>query len=31
MNIALVIAGGSGKRMSQEIPKQFINIYGKPG
>lgn len=30
MNIALVIAGGSGKRMHQNIPKQFINIYGKP-
>ena len=26
MNIALVIAGGSGKRMNNEIPKQFINI-----
>ena len=30
MNIALIIAGGSGKRMHQDIPKQFINIYGKP-
>ena len=30
MNIALVIAGGSGKRMQQDIPKQFINVYDKP-
>jgi len=30
MNIALVIAGGSGKRTKQEIPKQFINVYDKP-
>lgn len=30
MNIALIIAGGSGKRTGQEIPKQFINIYDKP-
>jgi len=30
MNIALVIAGGTGKRAQQEIPKQFINVYDKP-
>jgi 2-C-methyl-D-erythritol 4-phosphate cytidylyltransferase len=30
MNIALIIAGGSGKRMHQQVPKQFINIYDKP-
>lgn len=30
MNIGLVIAGGSGKRMAQDIPKQFINVYDKP-
>jgi 2-C-methyl-D-erythritol 4-phosphate cytidylyltransferase len=30
MNIALIIAGGSGKRTKQEIPKQFINVYDKP-
>ena len=30
MNIAIIIAGGVGKRMEQEIPKQFINIYDKP-
>ena len=30
MNIALIIAGGSGHRMGQNIPKQFINIYDKP-
>lgn len=30
MNIAVVIAGGSGHRMNQDIPKQFINVYDKP-
>ena len=30
MNIALIIAGGSGSRMGQDIPKQFINVYDKP-
>lgn len=29
-NIALIIAGGIGSRMHQEIPKQFINVYDKP-
>lgn len=30
MNIAIIIAGGSGHRMKQDIPKQFINVYDKP-
>lgn len=30
MNIALIIAAGSGTRMGQDIPKQFINVYDKP-
>lgn len=30
MNIALIIAGGSGTRMQQEIPKQFLNVHDKP-
>lgn len=30
MNIALLIAGGIGSRMGQEIPKQFINVNDKP-
>ena len=30
MNVALIIAGGSGSRMGQDIPKQFINVYDKP-
>lgn len=30
MNIAVVIAGGSGSRMGQDIPKQFINVCNKP-
>ncbi|WP_026528946.1 IspD/TarI family cytidylyltransferase [Butyrivibrio sp. VCD2006] len=29
-NIAIIIAGGSGHRMQQDIPKQFINVYDKP-
>lgn len=27
---AIIIAGGSGKRMGQAIPKQFINVNDKP-
>ena len=30
MNVAVIIAGGSGLRMGQDIPKQFINVYDKP-
>jgi 2-C-methyl-D-erythritol 4-phosphate cytidylyltransferase len=30
MTIAIIIAGGSGTRMGQDIPKQFINVYDKP-
>lgn len=30
MNVAIIIAGGSGHRMGQDIPKQFINVYDKP-
>lgn len=30
MNVAIIIAGGSGQRMVQDIPKQFINVYDKP-
>ncbi len=30
MNIALILAGGSGKRTEQDIPKQFLNVYDKP-
>ena len=30
MNVAVIIAGGSGARMGQDIPKQFIHIYDKP-
>lgn len=30
MNIAIIIAAGSGKRTGQDIPKQFINVYDKP-
>lgn len=30
MNIALIIAGGKGVRMNQEIPKQFLNVNDKP-
>ena len=28
--MAIIIAGGSGHRMGQDIPKQFINVYDKP-
>lgn len=30
MNIGLIIAGGAGKRMGQDIPKQFLNVGEKP-
>lgn len=30
MNIALIIAGGRGMRMGQEIPKQFLTVHDKP-
>ena len=30
MNVAIIIAGGSGSRMGQDIPKQFINVFDKP-
>lgn len=30
MNVAIILAGGMGQRMQQEIPKQFLNIEDKP-
>lgn len=30
MTTAIIIAGGAGARMGQDIPKQFINVYDKP-
>ena len=30
MVTAIIIAGGTGNRMHQDIPKQFINVYDKP-
>ncbi len=30
MNIALIIAGGAGNRMGQDIPKQFMHVDGCP-
>lgn len=30
MNVAIILAGGMGQRMQQEIPKQFLNIDDKP-
>lgn len=30
MNIAIIIAGGNGSRMNFDIPKQFIEVEGKP-
>ena len=29
-NVAILIAGGSGQRMRQDIPKQFLNVDDKP-
>ena len=30
MNIAVILAGGTGTRVGYNVPKQFINILGKP-
>ena len=30
MNYALILAGGSGSRTGQDIPKQFLHIHDKP-
>ena len=30
MNLALIIAGGSGRRMGQDIPKQFLTVDERP-
>ena len=30
MNTAIIVAAGSGTRFDSEIPKQFIEIFGKP-
>ena len=30
MTVAVIIAGGSGRRMGADIPKQFIPVEGKP-
>ncbi len=29
-NIAIIVAGGSGVRMGSTVPKQFLNLSGKP-
>lgn len=29
-NIAMILAAGSGRRMGLDVPKQFVNVYGKP-
>lgn len=28
--VAVIIAGGKGERMGQDVPKQFLNVYDKP-
>lgn len=30
MNVALILAGGSGSRMGMEIPKQYLEVCGRP-
>ena len=30
MNVAIILAGGKGVRMGLNIPKQFVEVLGKP-
>ena len=30
MNVAVILAGGTGNRVGADIPKQFIKVLGKP-
>lgn len=30
MNIAIILAGGIGSRLGAEVPKQFVEVLGKP-
>ena len=30
MNTAIIVAAGTGTRFKSEIPKQFVEIFGKP-
>ena len=30
MNIAIILAGGTGSRLGGDIPKQYIEVSGKP-
>lgn len=30
MNVAVILAGGTGKRVGQDVPKQFLNVEDKP-
>ena len=30
MNIALILSGGTGSRLAADIPKQYIDIHGRP-
>ena len=30
MNIALILSGGTGRRMGMDIPKQYIEVCGRP-
>ena len=30
MNVAVILAGGSGERFGENTPKQFVKVFGKP-
>jgi 2-C-methyl-D-erythritol 4-phosphate cytidylyltransferase len=30
MNIAVILAGGTGQRLGEKTPKQFVEVFGKP-
>ncbi|MDE6912113.1 MAG: 2-C-methyl-D-erythritol 4-phosphate cytidylyltransferase, partial [Lachnospiraceae bacterium] len=30
MAVALILSGGTGTRLDSDIPKQYIEVYGRP-
>ena len=30
MNVAMILAGGRGTRVGADVPKQFVEVLGRP-